>query len=150
MTFLELQRPGLNIADRGRGRFANRVGEVKKQWSNLGGRVSVPPQGVYKSYLWALQGTNELMNEFWTHGSVLSWTAQSVQFSSVALSRLTLWPHELQHARPLCPSSTPSRNLLKLMSTELVMPSSYLILCCPLLFLPSIFSSISLFQGVSS
>lgn len=36
MTFLEFQRPGLNIADKGRGSFTNKVGEVKKQWSNLG------------------------------------------------------------------------------------------------------------------
>ena len=31
----------------------------------------------------------------------------SVQFSSVAQSRLTLQPHESQHARPPCPSPTP-------------------------------------------
>ena len=31
----------------------------------------------------------------------------SVQFSSVAQSCLTLRPHELQHARPPCPSPTP-------------------------------------------
>ena len=30
-----------------------------------------------------------------------------VQFSSVAQSCLTLWPHEPQHARPPCPSPTP-------------------------------------------
>ena len=30
-----------------------------------------------------------------------------VQFSSVAQSCPTLWPHELQHARPPCPSPTP-------------------------------------------
>ena len=30
-----------------------------------------------------------------------------IQFSSVAQSCLTLWPHELQHARPPCPSATP-------------------------------------------
>ena len=35
-----------------------------------------------------------------------------------------------------------SRSLLKLMSIELVMPSDHLILCCPLLLLPSIFPSI--------
>ena len=40
--------------------------------------------------------------------------------------------------------------LLNLMSTESVMPSNHLILCHPLLFLPSIFPSISLFQRVSS
>ena len=31
---------------------------------------------------------------------------ESVQFSSVALSCPTLWPHEPQHARPPCPSTT--------------------------------------------
>ena len=36
-------------------------------------------------------------------------------------------------------SITNSRSLLKLMSIELVMPSNHLILCCPLLLLPSIF-----------
>ena len=38
-------------------------------------------------------------------------------------------------------------SLLKLMSIELVMPSNYLILCCPLLFLPSIFPSIRVFSN---
>ena len=36
-------------------------------------------------------------------------------------------------------SITNSRSLLKLMSTQWVMPSNHLILCCPLLLLPSIF-----------
>ena len=40
-------------------------------------------------------------------------------------------------------------SLLKLMSMESVMPSSRLILCCPLLFLPSILSSISVFSNES-
>ena len=31
----------------------------------------------------------------------------AVQFSSFTQSRLTLWPHGLQHARPPCPSPTP-------------------------------------------
>ena len=43
-------------------------------------------------------------------------------------------------------SFTLSWNLLKLMSIELVMPFNCLILCLPLLFLPSSFPSISLFQ----
>ena len=42
-------------------------------------------------------------------------------------------------------SFTVSQSLLKLTSIELVMPSNYLILCCPLLFLPSIFPSIKVF-----
>ena len=39
-------------------------------------------------------------------------------------------------------STTNSQNLLRLMSIELVMPSNHLILCHPLLLLPSIFPSI--------
>ena len=42
-------------------------------------------------------------------------------------------------------SSTNSRSLLKLMSVESVMPSNHLILCRPLLLLPSIFPSIRVF-----
>ena len=53
-------------------------------------------------------------------------------------------------ARQAFLSITNSRSLLKLMSIELVMPSSHLILCCPLLLLPPIPSSISLFQWVNS
>ena len=41
-------------------------------------------------------------------------------------------------------------NLLKLMSIELVMPSNHLILCCPLLLLPSIFPSIRVFSSESA
>ena len=47
-------------------------------------------------------------------------------------------------------SFTISQSLLKLLSTESVMPCNHLILCCPLLLLPSIFPSITLFQWVSS
>ena len=42
---------------------------------------------------------------------------------------------------------TSSQNFLKLMSMDLVMPSSHLILCHPLLHLPSIFFSISVFSN---
>ena len=48
----------------------------------------------------------------------------------------SLRPHGLQHARLPCPI-TNSRSLLKLMSIKSVMPSKHLILCCPLLLLPS-------------
>ena len=46
-------------------------------------------------------------------------------------------------------SITNSWSLLKLMSIELVMPSNYLILCHPLLRLPSIFPSIRVFKNES-
>ena len=41
-------------------------------------------------------------------------------------------------------------SLLKVTSSELVMPSNHLILCCPLLLLPSIFPSISVFSSESA
>ena len=60
----------------------------------------------------------------------------------------TLQCHGLHHAGPLCPSPN-SCSLLKLMSMESVMPSNHLILCCPLLLLPSIFLSIRVFSNES-
>ena len=60
----------------------------------------------------------------------------------------SLRPHGLQHARlPL--SMTNSRSLLKLISSESVTPSNLLILCLPLLLLPSIFPSIRVFSNES-
>ena len=50
---------------------------------------------------------------------------------------------------PASPSITNSQSLLKLMSIELVMPSNHLILCHPLLLLPSIFPSIRVFSNES-
>ena len=47
-------------------------------------------------------------------------------------------------------SITNSRSLLKLLSIELVMPSNHLILCCPLLLLPSAFPSIRAFSNEKS
>ena len=46
-------------------------------------------------------------------------------------------------------SITNSRSLLKLMSIKLVMPSNHLILCLPLLLLPSLFPSIRVFSSES-
>ena len=52
-------------------------------------------------------------------------------------------------ARQASLSFTVSRNLLTLMSIELVMPSNHLILCHPLLLLPSILPSIRVFSSES-
>ena len=57
-------------------------------------------------------------------------------------------PHGPQHTRLPCPSL--SQNLLKLKSIESVMPSNHLILCHPLLLLPSVFPSIRVFSKESS
>ena len=53
-------------------------------------------------------------------------------------------------AHQACLSFTVSQSLLKLLSIELVMPSNHLILCHPLLLLPSIFPSTRVFSNESA
>ena len=72
----------------------------------------------------------------------------SVQFSRTVVSD-SLWPHESQHARPPCLSPTPGVHPNPCL-IESMMPSNYLILCCPFLFLPSIFPSIRVFSNESA
>ena len=84
-----------------------------------------------------------------------SWPQSSsvVIFSSVQFSRSvmsdSLQPHESQHARPPV-----HHQLLEFTQThvsiELVMPSSHLILCLPLLLLPPILPSIRVFSSEST
>ena len=75
-----------------------------------------------------------------------SWTyISSVQ--SLSCVRLFVIPWTAAHQSSL--SITNSWSLLKLMSIELVMPSNHVILCCPLLLLPSIFSRIWVFSKES-
>jgi len=71
-----------------------------------------------------------------------------VQFSSVqSLSCVWLFATPWITACQASLSITNSRNLSKLMSIELVMPSSHLILCCPLLLLPPIPPRIRVFSS---
>ena len=70
----------------------------------------------------------------------------SVQSLSCAWFFATPWT--AAHQASL--SITNSRSLPKLMSIESVMPSNHLILCCPLLLLPSIFPSIRVFSNESA
>ena len=69
------------------------------------------------------------------------------QFKSLSHVRLFATPWTAAHQASL--SITNSWSLLKLMSTESVMPSNHLILCCPLLLLSSIFPCISVFSNES-
>ena len=73
----------------------------------------------------------------------------SVCCCSVAQSCPTLWTPWTAGLQASL-SFTISRSLLKLMSLESVMPSNHLILCQPLLFLPSIFPSIRVFSNDSA
>ena len=83
--------------------------------------------------------------------SVLDILAEASEFSSVqSLSHVRLFATPWIAAPQASPSITNSRSLLKLMSIESVMPSSYLILCLPLLLLPPIPSSIRVFYNESA
>ena len=85
---------------------------------------------------------------FLTTGPQVSPIEVFVQFNSVQLLssvRLFLTPWTAACQASL--SITNSQSLLKLMS---VMPSNHLILCCPLLLLPSIFPSIRVFSSESA
>ena len=78
-------------------------------------------------------------NWMWKH------RISSVQSLSHVWLFVTPWTATHQVSLPI----TNSQSLLKLMSIESVMPSNHLILCPPLLFLPSIFPSIRVFSNES-
>ena len=100
-----------------------------------------------------------LLNKAWARelsipgpaASRASSVLHGVQFSSVqSLSRVQLFATPWTAAHQASLSIANSQSLLKLMSVELVMPSNHLILCRPLLFLPSIFPSIRVFSNESA
>ena len=79
------------------------------------------------------------------------WTElKCVQWKWKLLSGVRLFVTPWTAARQASLSFTNYRSLLKPMSIELVMPSNHLILCRPLLLLPSIFPSIRVFSNESA
>ena len=82
--------------------------------------------------------------------SVLDILAEASEFSSFqSLSHVRLFATPWTAAHQASLSIANSCSLLKLISIESVMPSNHLILCCPLLLLPSIFPSIRVFSNES-
>ena len=80
----------------------------------------------------------------------LSHTSHRGVFASAqSLSRVRLCDPR-DHSTPGLPVHHQSRGLLKRMSIESVMPSSHLILCRPLLLLPSVFPSLRVFSNASA
>ena len=69
--------------------------------------------------------------------------------SVLSLSHVQLFATPWTAARQVSLSITNSQSLLKLMSITSVKPSNHLILCCPLLLLPSIFPSTRVFSNES-
>ena len=82
-----------------------------------------------------------------THSSNLAW---SIVVVIQSLSCVQLFVSPRTAARQVSLSFPISQSLLKFMPTELVMLSNHLILCCPLLFLSSIFLSIRVFSNESA
>ena len=72
-----------------------------------------------------------------------------IQFSSVTQSCPTLCD-PMNHSTPGLPVHHHSRSSLRLTSIESVMPSSHLILCCPLFLLPPVPPSIRVFSNESA
>ena len=91
--------------------------------------------------------TNQLKSPSWDQ--VYNTSISSVQFSSVAQSCPTLCD-PMTCNTPGLPVITSSWSLIKLMSIELVTPSSHLILCHPLLLLPPIPACIRVFSNEST
>ena len=106
------------------------------------------------------QCSQQLYLQYPRHGDNLNISWQTMQrcvcvcvcvlFSSVQLiSRVWLFVIPWTAACQASLYITNSQSLLKLISIESVMPSNHLILCCPLLLLPSIFPSIRVFSNES-
>ena len=110
--------------------------QLMKSWESRRSIHSQPPQSDACCFRWLRAPSSG----GWAEISSFITVVQS-------LSRVRLFATPCTAALPASPSFTISRSLLKLMSTESVMPSNHLILYCPLLLLPSIFPSIRIFSN---
>ena len=112
---------------------------------------SLRPHGLYSLPGSSIHG---IFQEYWSglpcYQRPLKVIGHVIPFSSVQLlSRVQLFVTPWTSAHQASLSSTISWSLLKLMSIKLVMTSNCLILCRPILLLPSIFPSIRVFSNGS-
>ena len=96
--------------------------------------------------IWPSETWRRQLQRIWTL-IIIIWVLSKLLFSHSVVSN-TLQPHGLQHARLPCLPLSPS--LLKFMFIELVILFNHLILCHPLLLLPSIFPSLRIFSNESA
>ena len=113
----------------------------QEYWSGL---PCPPPGDLPNPGMEPVSLTSALAGRFFTTSTI--WEGSSVQFSHCRV-RLFAAPWTAAHQASL--SITNSQSLFKLMSMESVMSSNHLILCRPLLLLPSIFPSIRVFSNES-
>ena len=114
---------------------------VRNYWSGL------PNPGIWSTApsSWRCYCPQQNTNSFTSVSEITVTFEDSVQLLSCVQLFVTPWTA----ARQASLSITNSWSLLKLMSIESVMPSNHLILCRPLLLLPSIFPSITIFSNES-
>ena len=98
--------------------------------------------GIKKKKIWCIHEND--------NSNYLDMYFVALMFSSIpSLSWVRLFGTSWAAAHRASLSIANSRSLLKLMCIEQVMPSNHLILCCPFLFLPSVFPSIRVFPDES-
>ena len=127
---------------------------MKTNSSTLGTERQLRAETLSSSGHWGLRA-GSTMDGLWSPRPAAQLPCASfallVQFSSVQLlSRVRLFMIPWTAARQASVSITNSQSPPKPMSIESVMPSNYVILCCPLLLLPSIFPSIRVFSNESA
>ena len=91
----------------------------------------------------SIQDSHLLLLKFYSRSVFQRMTAKSLVVQSLSCAWFFVTPWTVAHQGSL--SFTISWSLLKLMSIESVMPSNHLVICCPLLFLPSVFPCIRFF-----
>ena len=126
------------------------LGDLNKRQLSLTGSWDVQDEGVgsfsYQKGFSFWLSDSQLLSMF-LHYIKCSGILFSSYVVVQSLSRGQLFVTPWTAAYQVSLSFSISRSLFKLMSTELVTPSSHLILCHPLLLLPSIFPSIRVFSN---
>ena len=117
--------------------------------NNLGPLKALDQNDLARVVLWERKMWLYSLHRIYKHTHIYI-NVTSVSQSVQSLSRVRLFATPWIAARQASLSIANSWSLLRLMSIELVMPSSHLIRCCPLLLLPPIPLSIRVFSNEST